>query len=44
MRRDRFVAPECQVETDLPIETDGGEVSGVTKGEATGRKLVGGDS
>lgn len=43
MNGNEFAGPEGQVETDLPIETDGGEVSG---GKATGegRKPTGGAS
>lgn len=43
VNQSEFAGPEGQVETDLPIETDGGEISGrMAKGE--GRKPVGGAS
>ena len=44
IRRDGFAGPEGQDATDNPIETDGAEVSGITRGETSGRKPTGGAS
>lgn len=45
INRGSYAGPLGQVETDLPIETDGAEVSGTTQaGEVEGRKPVGGAS
>jgi len=44
VRRDGFAGPEGQTETDQRNETDGGEVSGLPKGDGPGRKPVGGAS
>lgn len=43
MNRNEFAGPEGQVESGLPVETDGGEVS-AGKATGEGRKPVGGAS